>query len=650
MVRKEFDELRDSGQLPSPSGVGLKILSLTQREDWAIDEIVGVIQTDPALTGRIIRLANSAGSGATASITTVNDAALRVGIRSVANLALGFTLVAGNRAGRCESFDYDEFWADSLARAVCAQALSTQLRRSVPTEAFTCALLSHIGELALASVHPSEYAAILELSKTDPSLDMRVLETERFAIHSLEVSMAMIADWGLPDCFVDAIGYHQAADGEAHTKDTQAQELMSLLRMASTFSEFCTSDHGQQVARWPEMEFVRNELGMEATEFRAFCETVGESWGDWGRMLQIETAVFPALEHVEKLSKRVRKRTKTTSEPDDLDAADKFRPLRIIAVDDESTSLKLLQSHLSRAGHDVVAANNGKEALALTLEWNPHIVISDWMMPEMDGIQLCKALRRAQRAGRSVYFLLVTGRDEEDRVVEAFESGIDDYVSKPFNPKILLARVRAGLRLVNLREQVEREQKIQAEATSKLGVLTRKLRETASTDPLTGLPNRRYGMERLVEEWETWRRKQEHFSVVMVDIDHFKKVNDMHGHDVGDVVLVEVAKALRASVRAIDIVARIGGEEFLVVCPDTDDQGAIGCGERIRSAVETLEIQSKGYTGSVTISVGTAGITDDVSDVDMLIKRADEAVYRAKASGRNRVCSYEETSEVRRSA
>jgi DNA-binding response OmpR family regulator/HD-like signal output (HDOD) protein len=536
MIRKEFDELKDSGSLPSPSGVGLTILNITQRDDWAVDDLVGTISADPALTGRIIKLANSVALGSAERISTLNDAALRLGVRAISNQALGFSLVAGNRSGKCEAFDYTRFWSESLARAVAARYVSKETRRSVPAEAFTCALLSRVGELGLASVHASAYSEMLEQHAGDSDLDLMQVESELFAINSREVTMAMVADWGMPASFVDAIEFCDHPDGEEHTSDTRAAELVSILRLAGTIAKFCTGSDDEQVQRWPAMDRVREELDFDARRFMTFCMDLAAEWSEWGAMLEIPTVELPNLGDIESRSERKKALEQRRDASLRSDQSDQFRRLRILAVDDEPVSLKLLEGHLRTAGHHVITARDGKDALGLTLEYNPHIVISDWMMPKMDGIELCKALRRA-RAGRSVYFLLVTGRGEEDRVVEAFESGIDDYVVKPFNPKILLARVRAGLRLVNMREQVDREQKLQREQTAALGVMARKLRDAASTDLLTGLPNRRYGMLRLDEEWEAWRRDGQPVSLVMLDIDNFKAINDTYGHDVGDLVL-----------------------------------------------------------------------------------------------------------------
>jgi diguanylate cyclase (GGDEF)-like protein len=506
--------------------------------------------------------------------------------------------------------------------------------RSVPTEAFTCALLSNVGELGLASVHPEAYSEVLAAVRMNPELDLWALEDDRFAINSREVSMAMMEDWGLPESFSEAVGYQKRIMVENEGAGHRTWELVSVMRLGRTIAKFCAAEEDRQVALWGSMRRVREELELEEEGFQDLCDGISRHWKDWGRELKLPTSDLGRLRDIENRSRMQEAEEALVAPADEEIDPDAFRPLRILAVDDEPVSLRVLASQLRIAGHEVIMARDGEQALALTLDRNPHIVISDWMMPKMDGLELCKALRRAQ-AGRSVYFLLLTGRDEEDRVVEAFEAGIDDYIAKPFNSKILLARVRAGLRLVNLREQVDREQEIQRGQTAELGVMARKLRRAALTDPLTGLPNRRYGMQRLQEEWIEVERTKHPLSVIMIDIDHFKSINDTHGHDVGDEVLCHVADVMRKVLRAADVISRVGGEEFLVVCPETDELGVEDCAERLRAAVERHLIETDGFTGHVTISLGTGTTDGALEDAFALLKVADAAVYRAKAAGRN---------------
>jgi diguanylate cyclase (GGDEF)-like protein len=312
------------------------------------------------------------------------------------------------------------------------------------------------------------------------------------------------------------------------------------------------------------------------------------------------------------------------------------RGLRILAVDDDPMSLKLLERHLVRAGHHVQCASDGNEALQIALETNPQVVVADWMMPSLDGIELCKALRRIE-SGRDMFFLLLTGRGEEDRIVEAFDAGVDDYVVKPFIPKLLIARIKGGQRVIELKEKVERDRQTMMKQVAELGLLTRKLRTAAMTDMLTELPNRRYAMRRIEQEWEASVRQNKPLSVIMIDIDHFKQVNDLHGHDVGDVVLKETANTLRNTTRQGEDTARLGGEEFIVVCTNTNLDQATACAERIRSAVESHTIACGSFKKNVTVSLGVAQRGPGITSVSALIKAADEAVYLAKGAGRNLV-------------
>jgi diguanylate cyclase (GGDEF)-like protein len=269
-------------------------------------------------------------------------------------------------------------------------------------------------------------------------------------------------------------------------------------------------------------------------------------------------------------------------------------------------------------------------------------------MPEMDGLELAKSLRRSSET-RATYVLLLTGREEEGRVIEAFDAGVDEYVVKPFNPKILLARVRAGQRLIELREQVEHDRLQRDRQMAEMAVLNRKLEAAAMTDVLTRLPNRRYAMRKLEEELSSALAGGAPLSVIMIDIDHFKQVNDRFGHDMGDLVLRETAAVLRNTTRKGDTVCRLGGEEFLVICSKAALPQCAMTAERIRGAIEENVI-GFGFERAVTVSLGAASLSCGAQTVDELLKLADRRVYAAKAAGRNRVCSQDATPGQARSA
>jgi diguanylate cyclase (GGDEF)-like protein len=285
----------------------------------------------------------------------------------------------------------------------------------------------------------------------------------------------------------------------------------------------------------------------------------------------------------------------------------------------------------------VVKASNGFRALEIAFQGDPQMVVTDWMMPEMDGIELCKALRRTS-IGRGMYILILTGREEEARVVEAFDAGADEFVTKPFNPKILLARVRAGQRMIELREQTEVDHRERERQVAEMAVLNRRLETAAMTDVLTRLPNRRYAMRRLEQEVSSANRNGVPLSVIMIDIDHFKAINDEFGHDIGDQVLRETAQVLKRETRKGDEVCRLGGEEFLVICENSNLATGHQTAERIRAAVEEHTVPY-GLRRAITISGGVASLDAGPLSVDELLKEADRRVYAAKARGRNQICS-----------
>jgi diguanylate cyclase (GGDEF)-like protein len=636
VIHKVFEELKLSGNLPSPSGVGLAILRQTTGDDFSLEELTSSIQADPALTGRILKLANSAAYGSVEPVATVPEAAMRIGVRAVRNVALGFTLISGNRGGVCESFDYDRYWASSLAAAAASGVLCRWARTGAATEAFTCGLLSRIGQLALASVHPEAYAGVLQECRGRSIRELAAAETQVFEIDHCEVTVAMMAEWRLPEAYMGAVLEHERDAEEFESEDPAATAMAALLRAGWAVAEACVADEELDDARreelWNALAVPILAVGLCADDLPRIREEILGEWREWTALLKVPVQGFtapvpevPAAIPVERTEAEEEARRRNNS-------------VKVLAVDDDPTSLRLLTRHLKADGYDVITAENGQEALETALHETPHVIVTDWIMPGMSGVDLCRALRRFE-PGRNMYILILTGREDAEQIIEGFKAGADDYVSKPFDPRVLLARVQAGRRMVELQQQADRDRRARAEMARDLGLKKRQLQGAVWTDYLTGLPNRRYAMDRLEKEWRTAVRLDKPLSVVMVDIDHFKRVNDLYGHDIGDIVLKESARVLRAVTRRGDVVCRLGGEEFLVINVNSGIQGALNCAERLRSGIEESRIECQGFQGGVTISLGVAELADAM-DVDALLKAADQAVYEAKSEGRNRICVY----------
>ncbi|MEM1452710.1 MAG: diguanylate cyclase [Planctomycetota bacterium] len=672
-MHKKFDELRLTGSLPSPSAAGLRILELTKDEDFEYEELVRTILADPALSGRIIKIANAARRDGLPPVTTVAQATMRLGARAVRTVALGFTLIADNRRGRAKHFDYDDYWANALATAVTVHVLAQVTQYKDPASAFTCALLCDVGKLAFASIHPERYSELMHDNPELPDLALARLEARSFGIDHFEVSAAMMSHWGLPQEFQEvALLRGQERDelsgSDEDALDESQAQLLTLVRGGRQIARLLIGEWDLEDARWRgsflSLSHLGEELGMAPEALYSLCDAIVPSWTEWSTLIGLPALSVGSFQEVALELERRGLRAAVLAAPADVRVPkvpddpeqgifqgdlelplhpferlgnDDAEPTRILLVEDDSQMLRLITHHLKREGYDVLTASTSSEGLAVAMESTPQIVITDWMMPEMSGLELCSTLRRSQ-AGMKMYIILVTARGEDEQIVEAFEAGADDYVVKPFNPRILLARVRAAQRMIQLRERVEESERSRLRQVAELGIMTRKLRSAALTDTLTQLPNRRYAMKRLKQEWESAVRNGRPLSVIMCDIDRFKRVNDGFGHDTGDVVLREVALTLQSHARASDVLCRLGGEEFLVINTSTDVDTASMAAERLRSAIANNVVEHGEFAEAVTVSLGVAGATPAMSSVDDLIKAADEALYDAKQLGRNRVC------------
>ncbi len=629
MQRKSSDTLKHIGNLPSPTGVGLAILRLTQRDDFVLGQLARTIQSDPALTGRILKLANANLSAGEAPTCSVEDAVLQLSVGTVRSLALGFTLVSANRLGDGRGLDYEAYWSRSLISAICARYLAAERGDVDPATAFTGALLSGIGRLALASTHPEEYAAVLESGRGLVGEDLLELERCELGLDHAMLAATMLKDWKLPEAMVHAVLAFESAAGTIAPPSESAAAFEQVLRGAFLLGAAFQSSDGFRSPRLDQDSggtgFMSRQLAVSPSATVRLRNRIVAEWGDWSRVLEVPTTT-PTQE------------TLADTAVGRLAQTGLRRGLRILAVDDDVVTMRLLHHHLALDGHTVVEAANGAQGLAIALKTRPQMIVTDLTMPEMDGLELCRALRSSSVC-KEAYVLVVTGHDEEARVVEAFEAGADEFVTKPFNLNILLARVRAGQRLIELREHIETDKQELNRQNGQMTILNRKLSAAAMTDVLTDLPNRRHALRRLEEELIHSRTHALPLSVILLDIDHFKSVNDRYGHDVGDIVLRETAAVLRSCTRRREEVCRLGGEEFLVIVPQSTREASAYFAERLRQAVEGLEIRAGAYSGRVTVSLGVAGLEDGATTVDELIKVADSRAYMAKAAGRNCVVS-----------
>jgi len=296
--------------------------------------------------------------------------------------------------------------------------------------------------------------------------------------------------------------------------------------------------------------------------------------------------------------------------------------MRILIAEDQAASALFLRRSLERMGHEVTVAVDGEEAWqALQAEAGAvPLLISDWMMPRLDGPELCRRVRAATGPGYT-YVILLTAKNHKLDRLEGLRAGADDFLTKPPDPDELAVRLEIAGRILAVHQELARQ--------------NARLVELAAVDELTGVKNRRRFREDLQMHYALAARRDTPLSVVMIDVDHFKRYNDEFGHPAGDEVLRSVAGALRDGVRDHDVVARYGGEEFVVLLPSTGANDAVLASDRLRGQIEGLAARRP-----LTASFGVACSGPEVPDAAGLIEAADQALYASKRDGRNRVTLY----------
>ena len=290
--------------------------------------------------------------------------------------------------------------------------------------------------------------------------------------------------------------------------------------------------------------------------------------------------------------------------------------MTILIVDDVEANITILQRTLASVGYNISVAFNGQKALDLVPKLKPDLILLDIMMPGIDGYEVCRRLKQSD-VSKYIPVIFITAKGDTESIVEGFDVGAVDFIMKPFKVKEVCARVHTHLTL---------------------SAALNKLIQDSETDPLTGLFNRRTFLKRIEEEAMRFRRYQKPFSILFGDIDFFKKINDTYGHAAGDAVLINISNILKTEKREIDQVARWGGEEFLILLPETDVAGAVQHGNKIREMISAKPFIYEGQEINITMSFGVSIYNGDTS-IEKTIDLADQRLYRAKESGRNKVVS-----------
>lgn len=616
MTSSARDLLESAGdRLPSPNGVALAIMEMWEDDATTIQQLARLVQADPALSGRLLKLANSAAMGSR-PVSAIPEAIVRVGMQTVGQLAVAFSLIDDQHQGLCTAFDYDQYWSHCLLMAVLSRGLARETRLAPPEDLFACGLLSRIGILALATIYPEQYGQLLA---SDPD-DFVAAEKHQFGVDHNELSEALMIDFRVPPELAEPARYHEEPAQSNFDLNSRPFKLSTLLHLAYRLANMALQTGPDRSRQAVVSQSFAAKIGLKEDQLGAVFDRGIEEWQEWSKLFELPARTAKSFEESTAAS--------DGSEPRDS------KPLRayLINLGDQADSMN---QRLTALGLMTKPFQDDKEALQISLDLKADV----YFIPGVDQ-KLCRLIRSTEW-GNSVYLIAVLPSADQALKIECFTAGADDVISVEISDEELSARLRPARRFLNLEKAWRKDRSELTRTARELALAHRQQQILSLTDQLTDLPNRRAAMQSLQQAWSQSTREKTPLAVLMIDLDHFKEINDRYGHAAGDTVLRAVAEALKTSARDNEVVGRLGGEEFVLIASNASLKDLIIAGERMRRSLEAAVIEHESNRVSLTASMGIAQREDVFVEAGEVLSAADKALYAAKSAGRNCICFYQ---------
>jgi diguanylate cyclase (GGDEF)-like protein len=601
----------ESRPLPSPSAVALELMRALERRDLGMRDIANIARKDPALVARMIQLANSAIFAGMRPAVAIEEAVLRIGTGGLARLAIALSLMQASKATDIEGFDLRRFWMTSIQRGLVFQYLSQRVGKMPSAEAFSLGLLADVGQLAMAV---SLGAQAVYIGAEGSVQALLAQQLQQYGYDQGDASAVLLAHWGFPVVLAQAVRIRPLTPGAAESREAQLGECVALSRSLQLRPDGVVPDAGQ-------MRSLAEHLELSESDLQGVLASAAQDMAGMAAVFEMK------LEQAEVDAEFDRLRRALATPPLlDEPIADEV----LIVSKDAALRLGLRQA-LEAAGHAVVEAATPAEAFEIVQIQGPRVVVLDWA--DGDSVAaLCRSLRTER--GPRIYLLALSRDMEQHAVLNALDAGANDVLFAPVLPQMLIAKVQTGARATRVLAAAEAERSHGLRTLRTLEQRNAELLQAAGTDELTGLGNRRALDAFLPPLFAQAVAEGQPLACLMFDLDEFKRINDRLGHDVGDQALRAVGRVLRQQSRGMDFVARVGGEEFLMLCPQTTEEAAMRVAERIRAAIAVPQADLPPLSVSVGVALGAAAFADAAS----LIRAADQALLQAKRLGRNRVC------------
>ncbi|MGE0073008.1 MAG: diguanylate cyclase [Thiomonas sp.] len=597
--------------LPSPSAVALELMRALERRDMGLRELAQIARKDPALVARMIQLANSAVFAGLRPAVAIEEAVLRIGTSGLARLAIALSLVESSHTTTVAGFDLQRFWLTSIQRGLVFQYLSLRVGKMLSAEAFSLGLLAEVGQLAMAvtlgaqAVSPNAAAS---------SAAWREWQHQRYGFDQTDASAVLLQHWGFPPLLAQAVRERAVPlTAGDDSREAQLARCVALTRGLRLLPDG-TADDIQAVHR------LAVALDLTEDDLQGVLASAAHDMAGMASVFSLH------LEQSEVDAEFDRLRRALSNPPLLSDPVAE----QVLVVAADADLRHGMRRVLEAAGHAVVECAAPPQALDIVQVQGTRVVVLDWTA----GAEMAVLCRRLRLQHGPRLYLLALARDMDERsVLDALDAGANDVLFAPVLPQMLLAKVQTGARATRVLVSAEVERSASLHEQRSLEQRNAELLQAAGTDELTGLCNRRALDAFLPQTFDQARSQGQPLACLMFDLDEFKTINDRLGHDVGDRALRAAAHVLRQQSRSMDFVARVGGEEFLMLCPQTGEDAALRVAERIRASVA----QPQPELPPLTVSVGVAVGPGNYADAAALVRAADQALLQAKRLGRNRV-------------
>ncbi len=574
-------QIQALGQLPSPSHTAMRLFTLLQTGESGLKDIVAVVKSDPTLTVRLLRLANRPGNGAVRPAVAVEEALVRLGLNAAVHLAAGLSVLdeaLSSHSGEVSA--YLDLCRLSLAAAVTSEWLCGQ--PGIPAgaaEMFTCALLARVGQLALLRFYPDAYSGFI--SSTSQVDELVALERKNFGIDHVAIGTALLNDWGFPSVLVEVI---RMAESSLEDRAGNERKVVMAQVLHASWEIAPLLVAGATEPLIPVVRATLAVLGVAASDedVQRAVVRLQKGWDVWCKEHGFGS---PAPE--------------VSRESGTVGQAAGVHPVTVVFYAEPCALKPAWIAALEASGYRIVESQTLEESGRQLTSGHAEILVA---MVHRQTLYVHVATLSAMVTGNGHAALLLHDVQDEQEHAELLLLGMDAVLPLEVSPALLCAQVTRASRRIQSYRQLESERCAHRKLLSQLAVTTRKLHRQTLTDPLTGLANRRMADAFLKRHWAQAERRRSPLSCLLIDLDNFKQINDAYGHDAGDRVLQELARILKRQVRQEDLAVRLGGDEFLMVCPMATEADMEVLRKRLMAAASQVKLE----TGSLVFSTGIA--------------------------------------------